>query len=86
MRPFENDTEVVTVSDLAVENGLDQIVIHGALELSRDRLSLQRIDALQSILAEIKISLGDPDTLPEKTSAPGLTDAVDVVENPFGDS
>lgn len=84
MRPFENDTEVVSVSDLTIENGIDVIAIHGSIELSKDRLSLQRIEALQALLLEIKGSFDDVNDLPEKATAPEKGAVIEVITNPFG--
>jgi len=86
MRPFENDTEAVSISGLSIENGLDLIVVHGTLEITRDSRSLRRIEALESLLGGIKARLLSFDALPEVASPHIDVDKVDVVANPFSDN
>lgn len=53
-KPFEDDSCVVSLGELSVENGLDYILLSGSLEISRDAASLTRLDRLIEILVSIK--------------------------------
>jgi hypothetical protein len=85
MRPFENDEESMSLSGLSVDNGLDLIAIHGTLEITQDKRSLNRIEALQTLLGDIKAKLLTLGELPEVASSGIDPGKVDVVANPFGD-
>lgn len=87
MRPFENDVEAVTIAGLAIENGTDQITIHGDLEIKRDQQSLQHLDALMSLLGDVRDRLSSFGDLPDVGAADAADRSmVDVVANPFGDN
>ncbi|TLX16292.1 hypothetical protein [Rhizobium sp. MHM7A] len=86
MRPFENDKESMSLSGLSIDNGPDLIAIHGILEITRDRRSLQRVETLESLLGDIKAKLLSFGELPEVASPEIDPTKVDVVANPFGDN
>lgn len=86
MRPFENDAEAVTIAGLSVENGTDQIAIHGSLEIKRDQQSLKQLDALMSVLSDVRATLLSFGDLPNVAAADADASSVDVVANPFGDN
>lgn len=81
MNYFGNDTEAVTVGGLTLENGIGEVLIHGADTIRRDGDSLFRIRAFIQRLTEIESALmrdldGD---------GPASTEIVPpaVVDNPF---
>ncbi|ACL61878.1 hypothetical protein [Methylobacterium nodulans] len=79
--PFADDATVQTLGPLTVENGTERVVLHGSLELARDRLSLERARALRRILDAVVTALEGQD-LPEEAPRPeGRTQSV---KNPFG--
>lgn len=78
--PYADDGAVRTVGDLSVENGTARIVIHGSLELTRDRAGLARARSLRRTLDAIVRTLAAAD-LPE--AADEATEPPDTVRNPF---
>ncbi len=86
MRPFENDAEAVTIAGLSVENGTEQISIHGSLEIKRDQQSLKQLDALISLLGDVRARLLSFGDLPDVAAADADASRVDVVANPFGNN
>lgn len=82
MKPFENNCDAVSIGNLSIENGVDEIVFHGDLVLGKDALSRERLAKLQALLLEIdrKLSAAPLDEAPTDTPASG---DVDEVDNPF---
>ncbi|KMO32728.1 hypothetical protein ACQVP2_28680 [Methylobacterium aquaticum] len=80
--PFADDAAVQTLGDLTLENGTARIVLHGSLDLSRDRQSLERARALAKTLTAIVAALEDEDDLPDR--ADEVRVATTEVKNPFG--
>lgn len=78
--PFENDTNVLRLGDLFVENGMTSILLTGSLELGADIQSKERLDTLIDLLSSIRqaIALGKC----EPSNQPALT-LVETVKNPF---
>jgi hypothetical protein len=78
--PFADDAAVRTVGDLSVENGTGRIVLHGSVELTRDRAGLERARALKRTLDAIVRALAAeklPETAAEAPVPAGRT------RNPF---
>ena len=81
-KPFENDSQAMVVAgDLNIENGQDVIVLSGAVEISRDKVGLERAKALQVVLGEIVGRLEADRNLPEKLVPAQNTPA--YVKSPF---
>jgi hypothetical protein len=86
MRPFENDSEAVSIAGLSIENGIDMVAVHGNLEITRDQQSLKHIEALMSLLGDVKAKLMNLGELPDVAVSDVDSAKVDVVANPFGDN
>ncbi|WP_018263448.1 hypothetical protein [Methylobacterium sp. WSM2598] len=80
--PFSDDATVQTLGAFTVENGTERIVLHGSLELARDRLSLERARTLRAILEGVVTALEAQAHLPEE--APRRQPRTESVRNPFG--
>jgi hypothetical protein len=56
--PFRNDAQVLVVSDgeseLMLENGRDEIVLHGRLSLRRNEASLGALETLLAALRRVQ--------------------------------
>nr|WP_023842361.1 hypothetical protein [Burkholderia sp. M701]BAO18818.1 hypothetical protein [Burkholderia sp. M701] len=78
--PFENESEVVKVDGLTVENRTDRVSIYGSVDLTLDRAGLLAARALKANVDAIVDSMEQRKDLPERIQlAPGKT-----VDNPFG--
>jgi hypothetical protein len=78
--PYADDAAVLTVGDLAVENGTARIVLHGNLELPRDRSGLARARNLKRALDAIVRALAAADLPDAVDDAPV---PVETTRNPF---
>ncbi|GJD53310.1 hypothetical protein OPKNFCMD_6085 [Methylobacterium crusticola] len=81
LTPFADDAAVQTLGDLTVENGTARIVLHGSLEIARDRPGLERARALRRTLDAIVRALEGAPDLPERAAAPEAE--ARSVRNPF---
>ena len=78
-KPFANESDVLTLGNLAVENRMDRITLHGELELTKDKAGLALAKQLQAVVdATVKVLEADK----------ALPDAVQIVKprtvtNPF---
>lgn len=41
--PFQDESNVITIQDLSIENRTDRIQIHGALDITRDKEGLTNL-------------------------------------------
>ena len=79
-KPFDNEADVLTVGNLAIENRVDRVTLQGDVELTKDRRGLALARHLKAVLDATVKALEADKALPE---------AVEVekprsVENPFG--
>ena len=77
--PYANESDALTIGNLAVENRVDRISMHGDVELTRDEAGLALARQLQAVIDAIVKALVADKALP---------DAVQVVKprsvkNPF---
>ena len=78
-KPFADESDVLTLGNLAVENRMDRITVHGEVELTKDKAGLVLAKQLQAAInATVKVLEADK----------ALPDAVQVVKprtvtNPF---
>lgn len=76
--PYANEADVLNIGGLAIENRVDRVSLHGAVDLTRDRQGLSRARALHALLGAVLREL-ESGTLPESLPAP----ATKKVANPF---
>ena len=78
-KPYANESDVLTLGNLAIENRVDRVTLHGDVELTRDKAGLALAKQLQAVInATVKAMEADK----------ALPDAVQVVKprsvkNPF---
>ena len=78
--PFENESEVVKIDGLTVENRMDRISMYGSIDLTLDQGGLAAARVLKANVDAIVASLEQRKDLPKQIQLrPGKT-----VENPFG--
>ncbi|WP_041958056.1 hypothetical protein [Sulfurospirillum arsenophilum] len=77
--PFENEEEVITIQELSIENRLDRVSIHGAVDITKDQQGLEYAFALKRQIDTIVEYLKKQD-LPEKIS---VENVAEKVVNPF---
>lgn len=81
-KAFADDSAVITAGDLQIENGTDAVVLHGQLEIRRDKAGLASARILAQALADaVRVLEATPD-LPDR-AAPEI-DPRGSVANPFG--
>lgn len=81
LRPYADDSASIGIGDLTVENGRDQVSLHGSLELTRDQAGLELARALKALLDQMVQALEAEKDLPAKLPPP---DKPGTVANPFG--
>ncbi|HEV7815418.1 MAG TPA: hypothetical protein VGP06_10015 [Janthinobacterium sp.] len=76
--PFANESDVLNIGNLSIENRLDRITISGDIDLSADQAGLAHAQALQQLLADVVARL-------EQMELPAALPAalVKTVVNPF---
>ena len=79
MKPYANESDVLQIGGLQVENRLDRITISGDIDLTRDAAGLADARALQSLLASVVAALEAAKDLPQRLPPP----TVQRVNNPF---
>jgi len=78
--PFDNETDVISVGGLTIENRVDRVTLQGDVELTKDRRGLALARELKAVIdATLKVLEADED-LPGAVQV----DAPTKVENPFG--
>jgi len=76
--PFQNESEVITIGDLVIENRLDRVQISGSIDITRDKVGYESILALKRQIDAIAAHLKCED-LPDKVEIL----EVKMVKNPF---
>lgn len=76
--PYQNESDVLRIGGLSIENRLDRVTINGDIDLTADQAGLADARALQQLLAAVVARLeGQP--LPAKLAPAAHT----IVANPF---
>lgn len=76
--PYKNESDVLHIGGLTIENRLDRITIAGDIDLTADQAGLKDARALQQLLTEVVAKLEAqklPATLPPAANT--------IVANPF---
>lgn len=76
--PYENEEETFQVDQLTIENRLDRIELYGSVELTKDKVGLERALLLKDLLDRIVDVLASEDLADEVT-----LDEPDTIRNPF---
>ena len=80
IKPFQNETESLGISDLTIENRSDRVEIYGAVHITRDKQGLAHARALKALVDEVVAALEGSEDLPEKVPAPKKPG---TMKNPF---
>jgi hypothetical protein len=70
IQPFQNEEEVVAISELTIENRLDRVSIYGSIDITRDKQG-------QEYLFELKRQI---DAIAEQMKNEELPDRVEIAE------
>ncbi|MCE1226254.1 MAG: hypothetical protein LWW87_07185 [Geobacteraceae bacterium] len=82
MKPYANESDVLQIDGLTIENRTDRISLHGEIDITRDRQGLKAAQELMILIdATIKVleSEDHKGRLPEAI----ILDNTVTVENPF---
>ena len=80
IKPYQNETESLSIGGLTVENRTDRVEIYGSLHLTRDKQGLGDARSLKALLESVVKALETEKALPEKVE---LTNKPKLVKNPF---
>lgn len=64
LKPFQNESQVVTVGNLEIENRLDRLSIHGTIDLTRDKKGFEAAKVLKGII-DAAVSTLEAEALPD---------------------
>jgi len=76
--PYANESDVLNIGQLSIENRLDRITLSGDVDLTADQAGLADARALHQLLGEVVARL-EAQTLPARLPPP----ATQTVANPF---
>jgi hypothetical protein len=76
--PYANESDVVEIGNLMIENRVDRITLSGDIDLTLDQAGLAQARQLQRLLADVVAAL-ESRTLPQRLPAP----VIETVKNPF---
>lgn len=76
--PYANESDVLTIGNLTIENRVDRITLSGDIDLTADQAGLANARQLQLLLTDVVARL---ETQPLAAKLPAA--AVKTVSNPF---
>lgn len=75
---FENESETVNIDELVIENRLDRVSLYGSIDITKDKIGLEKIRAIKKQIDKIANKL-ENENLPDEIEVL----EVKMVENPF---
>lgn len=79
LKPYRNETDVIRIGDLEIENRLDRLLLTGDLVLTKDKIGLALAQELLSLVGRTVRALKAEKQLPDSVEIiPAIT-----VKNPF---
>ena len=79
-KPYANESDALTLGNLAIENRVDRVTLQGDVELTRDRKGLALAKELKAVIDAIVKALEADKGLPQAVE----TIKPVSVRNPFG--
>lgn len=78
-KPYANESDVLRIGDLEIENRVDRVSLTGDLVLTKDQAGLAQARDLQALIGRIVTALEADKQLPEAVAIK----PAEVVKNPF---
>lgn len=82
MKPFANESDVIQINGLTIENRTDRVSLFGSLDVARDRTGLQQARQLSEIINTVLLKLEEYERagrLPDQVRIEGTV----TVNNPL---
>jgi hypothetical protein len=76
--PLANESDVLSIGELSIENRLDRVSVFGNVDITRDKDGLRIARELKSLFERV-VDVLQSETLPDHVQ----TDALDTIANPF---
>jgi hypothetical protein len=76
--PYQNESDSIQLSDLTIECRLDRISLYGSIDLTLDKIGLQRAQELKKIIDQT-VSVLEKSDLPDMV----VLQPAETVKNPF---
>ncbi|MFT5642952.1 MAG: hypothetical protein ACI83P_000486 [Janthinobacterium sp.] len=76
--PYANESDVVQIGNLMIENRVDRITLSGDIDLTLDQIGLAQAQQLLQLLTDV-VAQQESQTLPASLPPPVIA----VVPNPF---
>jgi hypothetical protein len=68
--PFADDAASIAIDKLTIENGKEQLSLYGSLDITRDKVGLQRVLALKAVIDQAVKALSSDPALPQQLPPP----------------
>ena len=78
INPFQNESDILQLGDLTIENRVDRVSFYGSLDITRDKIGLENAQQLKSII-EMIVGEIESSELPDQIAI----EPTDTVNNPF---
>lgn len=75
---FENESESVNIDELVIENRFDRVSLYGSIDITKDKIGLEKIRTIKKEIDKIANKLENED-LPDEIEIL----VVKIVRNPF---
>lgn len=76
--PFQNESEVVQINGLTVENRLDRVSIYGSIDFTLDKIGLEKARSLLEVI-KVTVEALEAEELPDSV----VVEKSQTVKNPF---